>query len=420
MPAPAVEILRASKSFRIGDAPYGTLRESIVRLFRGGRSAREPFWALRDVDLDFAPGDSWGLIGANGAGKTTLLRLIAGITRPSSGEVRVSGRVGSLIDVGAGLHPELTGRENVYFYGTLLGMRRKEIQARFATITEFADVGDFLDVPVKRYSAGMFMRLAFSVASHLDADILLLDEILAVGDIRFQAKCLARLRELRDGRRILVFVSHSPAVVASVCNRAAWIHQGRVEARGEPAAVIERYLAFMEHHSLPLRANPGAEADGPLRILGVDLLDGGGNPRDTFGFGESIEIRIRYEAAEAIPRPQVSLAIMEDFDTTVCTASTLWDGRTPDHLTGRGALSCRFESPSLLPRTYQIMGSIREQNGVADLLPWRFLASLRVDFPLSLVGWTETLAAAQSRAVPAVYVPYRWTWEAPEPGERTR
>src|SRR5690349_21328731 len=222
------------------------LREQIVELIKHpfGRRATEAetIWALRDVSFEVDEGEVVGIIGRNGAGKSTLLKILSKITYPTSGKVKVKGRVASLLEVGTGFHEELTGRENVYLNGSILGMTRREIDASLDLIVEFADIGEFLDTPIKRYSSGMRMRLGFSVAAHLRTDILFVDEVLAVGDVHFQKKCLGAMRDLGDGGRTVVFVSHNLAAVENLCKRTVWIADGRVKQDGPSRDVIKAYL----------------------------------------------------------------------------------------------------------------------------------------------------------------------------------
>src|SRR4051794_30796300 len=245
------------KRYTLGTYGYGydTLREGLSRVgrrslerLRGRRSepARDTFWALRDLSLSIRTGEVVGLIGHNGAGKTTLLKIFSRITEPSEGWAEVTGRVGSLLEVGTGFHPELTGRENIYLNGAILGMRRAEIRNRFDTIVEFSEMGRFLDTPVKRYSSGQGVRLAFAVAAHLEPEILLVDEVLAVGDAAFQRKCLGRMGDVaREGRTVL-FVSHNMAVMQALCRRGVFLDDGRVQADGPIGDAVSEYLRQVE------------------------------------------------------------------------------------------------------------------------------------------------------------------------------
>ena len=238
-----------SKRYRIDEmhGAYGTLRDSLsaaVRRIGRGRSdsPHEEIWALRDVSLEIQDGEVLGVIGRNGAGKSTLLKILTRITTPTSGRAVIRGRVGSLLEVGTGFHPELTGRENVYLNGSVLGMKQREIQGKFDEIVEFAGVAQFIDTPVKRYSSGMSVRLAFAVAAHLEPEILLVDEVLAVGDAEFQRRCLGRMEDLSQSGRTVLFVSHQMQAVAQLCDRAIWLEKGQVVLDGPSSNVVADYL----------------------------------------------------------------------------------------------------------------------------------------------------------------------------------
>ena len=269
-----------AKQYRLGQyqAAYGTLRESLAhagKRLRGRehRAETEEVWALRDVTFEVQRGEVLGIIGRNGAGKSTLLKVLTRITSPTLGRVEIRGRVGSLLEVGTGFHPELTGRENIYLNGAILGMKRREIAERFDAIVDFSGVERFMDTPVKRYSSGMYVRLAFAVAAHLEPEILLVDEVLAVGDAEFQRRCLGRMEELGSSGRTVIFVSHQLPAVAQLCDRAIQINGGSVVADGRPAEVIANYL-HQTHSSGSVREWPLESAPGNdlARILAVRLV----------------------------------------------------------------------------------------------------------------------------------------------------
>ena len=254
MSSPIIEVENVSKRYKLGQFNARTLRDEVdhflQRFWRKGEAsgvAHSPtdnteLWALKDVSFSVQPSEVLGIIGRNGAGKSTLLKILSRVTEPTSGQVRVRGRVASLLEVGTGFHPELTGRENVYLNGTILGMTKAEVKAKFDEIVAFAEIEKFLDTPVKRYSSGMYVRLAFAVAAHLEPEILIVDEVLAVGDAEFQKKCLGKMGEVAKGGRTVLFVSHNMQAVTSLCNRAVLIDQGRVIGSGHPSSVIRNYL----------------------------------------------------------------------------------------------------------------------------------------------------------------------------------
>ena len=250
MTQPVIRVEGLGKRYRLGQnrAPYLTLRDAIAKLgsgLRGGKATaqRGEFWALRDVGFDIARGDTVALVGRNGAGKSTLLKILSRITAPTTGKAELFGRVGSLLEVGTGFHPELTGRENIYLNGAILGMRRREIARSFDQIVAFAGVEKFVDTPVKRYSSGMHTRLAFAVAAHLETEILLVDEVLAVGDAEFQKKCLGKMQDVAHEGRTVIFVSHNMSAVAQLCRSAVALKNGEVWMTGGVHEVIKKYLA---------------------------------------------------------------------------------------------------------------------------------------------------------------------------------
>ena len=284
---PIIRAENLSKRYRLGarQASYTTLRDSLARAARAplrslrrGRGEAETLWALKDVSFEVRPGEVVGIVGRNGAGKSTLLKVLSRITEPTTGRVELYGRVGSLLEVGTGFHPELTGRENVYMNGAILGMKRVEIQRQFDQIVAFSEIERFIDTPVKHYSSGMFMRLAFAVAAHLEPEILIVDEVLAVGDSNFQKKCLGKMGTVaREGRTVL-FVSHNMTAMQSLCSRVVWLHEGRVAADGRTDLVVSDYLktsfsALAEQSWDDIDAAPGNEKVR-LRRARVRPLDG--------------------------------------------------------------------------------------------------------------------------------------------------
>ncbi|HEX8501570.1 MAG TPA: polysaccharide ABC transporter ATP-binding protein [Pyrinomonadaceae bacterium] len=280
---PIVRVEGLSKQYRLGARArsYDTLRDSLMGALRsplrGGRGGGETLWALRDVSFEVAPGEVVGVVGRNGAGKSTLLKVLSRITEPTSGRIELYGRIGSLLEVGTGFHPELTGRENIFLNGAILGMRRREIEAKFDEIVAFAEVERFMDTPVKRYSSGMYMRLAFAVAAHLEPEILLVDEVLAVGDAAFQKKCLGKMGEVaREGRTVL-FVSHNMTAVNQLCSRAVLLAGGRLALEGRTQEVVAEYFrAGSDGGGERVWPEPeGAPGNDRMRLRAVRLVSGG-------------------------------------------------------------------------------------------------------------------------------------------------
>lgn len=299
----AVRVDNLGKKFIIGHRLEGDLRGSfshrIGRLMGRDRSAtREEFWALKDVSFEIKQGEAVGIIGRNGAGKSTLLKILSRITDPTTGRFEINGRVSSLLEVGTGFHPELTGRENIYLNGTILGMRRSEIRKKFDAIVDFSGVEKFLDTPVKHYSNGMKVRLAFSVAAHLEPEILIIDEVLAVGDAEFQKKCMGKMDEVSKGEgRTVLFVSHNLAAVSQLCTRGILLRQGQLVECGEVNSVIHSYVtynkkSFNSHSLINLDLRKG---DGMFRVEGIRMLDGNGNPVSIARTGDNLVFEIRFD-----------------------------------------------------------------------------------------------------------------------------
>jgi lipopolysaccharide transport system ATP-binding protein len=313
----AISVENIAKQYRIGEyrAAYGTLRESLAhagRRFTGREHRREAseIWALREVSFEVHEGEVLGIIGRNGAGKSTLLKILTRITTPTKGQVEIRGRVGSLLEVGTGFHPELTGRENIYLNGSILGMKRREIDARYEAIVEFSGVERFIDTPVKRYSSGMYVRLAFSVAAHLEPEILLVDEVLAVGDAEFQRRCLGRIEELGSSGRTVVFVSHMLPSVAQLCDRAIQLESGRVVSDGPAADVIADYL-HLTHGAGTEQTWSYEEAPGDdlAKILAVRALAHDGMPPGIMDvrrpIGIQVEFRVLRDGPPVFPKVKI-------------------------------------------------------------------------------------------------------------------
>jgi len=299
----AIQVESLSKKYRIGEyhAAYGTLRETIAHAARRvtGREHDEPareIWALKDVSFQVPQGQVLGIIGRNGAGKSTLLKILTRIVSPTSGRAEIRGRVGSLLEVGTGFNQELTGRENVYLNGAILGMKRTEIEDRFDDIVDFSGVERFIDTPVKRYSSGMYVRLAFAVAAHFEPEIMLVDEVLAVGDAEFQRRCLGRMEELGNAGRTVLFVSHALPAVAQLCDRAIWIDAGRIVGDGAPAEVIASYL-HQTHSAGTERTWPEESAPGNdlVRILAIRALPHEGMPPGVVDVRKPIGIEVVFK-----------------------------------------------------------------------------------------------------------------------------
>ncbi len=296
----AIRVEGLGKEYRIGqNERYASFRDVIAGLFTRRDKPKEKFWALKDISFEVRPGDVLGLIGRNGAGKSTLLKVLSRITEPTQGFAELRGRVGSLLEVGTGFHPELTGRENIYLSAAILGMRRAEIQSKFDEIVGFSEVEKFLDTQVKHYSSGMFMRLAFSVVAHLQPEILLVDEVLAVGDASFQEKCLGKMHDIGGSGRTVVFVSHNMDSIRKLCSSAVHIEQGRLKAIGPAGEIISAYEESLRADNTDGGIRFGVDHNG-FKIDRIDILTLDGKPKTSLGTWDAVRFRVRYECPRTI------------------------------------------------------------------------------------------------------------------------
>jgi lipopolysaccharide transport system ATP-binding protein len=326
---PILEIQSVSKKFRLRheNQPYLSLRDSLANLFRKGKATSEEFMALDDVSFDVMPGESIGIIGKNGAGKSTLLKVLSQITPPSSGKIVVRGRIASLLEVGTGFHPELTGRENVYFNGSILGMKRAEINAKFDEIVDFSGTEKFLDTPLKHFSSGMQLRLAFSVAAFLEPEILVIDEVLAVGDAEFQKKCLGKMEdESRSGKTIL-FVSHNMGSVAQLCPKSILLKNGKLVCLDRTEKVIDRYTNENKQTGgeyVNTKSMPGQD----IRINRIYTADESGNPKNYFSTREPVVINTGLSIANNKENYSLFITVLNKFKTPVFSAETKITGES--------------------------------------------------------------------------------------------
>jgi lipopolysaccharide transport system ATP-binding protein len=364
---PAVQIEGLSKRYVLGtQSPggYRTLRETIMSKAAAWRSPRpaagaapKEFWALKDVCLDIRPGEVVGLIGRNGAGKSTLLKVLSRITEPTSGRAVVRGRMGSLLEVGTGFHQELTGRENIYLNGSILGMTRREINRKFDEIVAFAEIDQFLDTPVKRYSSGMYVRLAFAVAAHLDLDTLLVDEVLAVGDAEFQKKCMAKMGKVAEGGRTIIFVSHNLGQIHRLCSRAIHLRRGQVVADGPVDDVIPAYLRDNQSQGgrweRPKNAPPPAKQ---VVLTRAEVIGASGAVTGSVPAGEPFRIVVEYDVLRATPNFDVWLFLRNHEGLPVLSTMDCDSAGWPDKVrpAGRYRSVCTVPRNLLSPTTYAV------------------------------------------------------------------
>jgi lipopolysaccharide transport system ATP-binding protein len=354
---PVITAKSISKEYRIGSrtSAYSTLRDSFAgtlsalknRRRRNNAETDRIIWALKDVDFEVQTGEVVGLVGRNGAGKSTLLKIISRITEPTSGRIELYAKTGSLLEVGTGFHQELTGRENVFLNGAILGMGREQTARRFDEIVAFAEIEKFIDTPVKFYSSGMYVRLAFAVAAHLEPEILIVDEVLSVGDMAFQQKCLDKMREMRQQTHAIILVSHNMISIRAICSRAMLLSRGTIVADGVPGTVVPLYeKAVAENEENGDNWDEIANGTGQVRITAISLTDSSSKKRQTFEIGEKVNVVIEYNAIERIEGAVAYAAIRRPDDFICVATSTKLEGVTLPPLEGPGVIS--FEIPELL------------------------------------------------------------------------
>ena len=350
-----------SKQYRLGEFNRERMiRAALVHVFKSmfNRDQKESIWALKDVSFSVKEGEVVGFVGRNGAGKSTLLKVLSKITYPTAGTLKVKGRVASLLEVGTGFHEELTGRENIYLNGSILGMKRKEIDARMEEIVEFSGVGKFLGTPIKRYSSGMRLRLGFAVAAHLNADILLVDEVLAVGDAEFQKKCLSAMGNLSQSGRTVLFVSHNMEAVENLCSRAVWIDDGRVREDGPSRQVIGNYLATFagsKESRYDFSEVEGRGGNGDIRFKGLEFLAKDGREKSLIRSGDSLVVRLHYQANKFVRSPHFAFELYSEFGTKVTSCNTWATGfNIPFLHPGLGSIDLEIDSLNIMSGRYYL------------------------------------------------------------------
>ena len=371
-----VEFNKVWKKFSKGEKIY-SLRDFIPSLVKGiftktnnEQLKEREFWALKDVSFQVQKGDVLGIIGPNGAGKSTILKLLSMLMKPTHGEMHIRGRFSALIEVTAGFHPEFTGRENIYFNGAVLGMKKKEIDQKYDQIVDFSGVGEFIDTPVKRYSSGMYARLGFAVAAHVDPDVLLVDEVLAVGDMNFQAKCAQKMRELLKRGTTIVLVSHNISLVQSMCKRVILLNRGEVLKAGAPEEAIPHYQNIVFHASedalkkqVSTSPNYRFEIKNSelVKITSVSLCDRHGQKKENFQTKEFNSIEIHYEAPRRVDNPVFSLRIFRADGVLCCGSNTKDDQVTIERIEGNGTFKITLGEINLAPGVYLLEVSVLDK-----------------------------------------------------------
>ena len=369
---PAIRVDHVSKRFRL----YHERNQSLkVMLMRGRRAKYEEFWAIDDVTFDIREGETFGIIGENGSGKSTMLKCMARILRPDAGSVVVRGKVSALLELGAGFHPELSGRENVYLNGSILGLTRKELERRFDDIVEFAGLEKFIDSPVKNYSSGMYVRLGFSVAINVDPDVLLVDEVLAVGDETFQRRCGEKFAEMQARGKTIVLVSHAMGSMRAMCDRLAWMSHGQLQMVGPARDVIDAYLGDVHVDRLhDVDSDVTRWGNGRAVIEGISLITqgGSGKPATRVATGDAVAVRIHYRVlGDAISRPVIGFA-MNRIDGVHITGVNIREyGAVPETLAGRGYFDYVIDRLPLLAGTYDITAALQDESYVTTYDWWQ-------------------------------------------------
>jgi lipopolysaccharide transport system ATP-binding protein len=408
----AVRAEGISKCFRLGAAVQGRLTETLWNALErplrslkdNGTPRREFLWALKDVSFEIYEGEVVGFIGRNGAGKSTLLKILSRIMKPTEGSFDIRGRVGSLIEVGSGFHPDLTGRENVYLYGTVLGMRKRDVERKFDEIVSFAEVERFIDTPVKRYSSGMYMRLAFAVAAHLEPEVLMVDEVLSVGDFTFQKKCLARIEQVATDGRTVLFVSHNTAAVASLCRRAYLLESGRVAAAGAAPDVVRQYIAETKSAEIiPIGERRDRRGDGSVRVTGLRIE----NADDSGSISSSSRLRLTldYESDSPLNNARFQVTIHDAEYHPLFLLDTDIEGDLPAVIPARGKLTCVTDPIRLTPGMCGLMVGVDQRGALADGIEFAGVFDVEPD------GFFAGRVPLRSEA--AALLHHRWTLAEP-------
>ncbi|MDX6612619.1 MAG: lipopolysaccharide transport system ATP-binding protein [Blastocatellia bacterium] len=412
---PIIKVTDLSKQYRIGvrEVAYGTLRESVMsglsapfrRLRRSEAASDEnSIWALQDVSFNVNPGEVVGIIGRNGAGKSTLLKILSRVTEPTGGRIELYGRVGSLLEVGTGFHPELTGRENVYLNASILGMARQEVEKKFDEIISFAEIEKFIDTPVKRYSSGMYLRLAFAVAAHLEPEILIVDEVLAVGDAAFQKKCLGKMGAVAKEGRTVLFVSHNMSAIRSLCSRTILMQQGRKTMDGETGQTVDRYLTDSIQDSsneidLDILPRPIA-VDDTLRLQRLRIINGSGLP--LVRAGEPLRFELEFRVNEPVTEVALGISVQSIDSVRILECRSSQDYGSIQALSpGNYRINCRIDQNVLSPGLYFLGVGARCESKHLDWIPEAMTFEVYSDATMTSL-WLED-------AKSCVRVPSEWT-----------
>ena len=335
-----------------------------------GLQKKEEFWAIKDINFNVKKGEVIGIIGRNGAGKSTLLKILSQITPPTTGEIRIRGRVGSLLEVGTGFHAELSGRENIFLNGAILGMTKKEVVSKFDEIVAFSGVEKFIDTPVKHYSSGMYVRLAFSVAAHMEPDILIVDEVLAVGDAEFQKKCLGKMDEIsKDEGRTILFVSHNLTAIEKLCTKCIVLKDSTVDFFGDTKEAINRYMSYVVSNKNGMLHNSDIKRYGPenlSRFINIETLDKNNRPLNIFKIGDSLKVRLDFELKSDVSNFEIGFSINSMMNTNLATFLGEWEGLPNKLNKGHHQITCNIEKLYCFPGNYGITAWIKRKGDSVD------------------------------------------------------
>lgn len=372
-----IKVENVGKLYRLGEVGTGTISHDLNRWWAKVRGKEDPFakigetndrtrkgesdyvWSLKDIDFEINQGDAVGIIGRNGAGKSTLLKLLSKVTAPTTGKIKVKGRIASLLEVGTGFHPELSGRENIFLNGAILGMRKHEIKRKFDEIVDFSGVERYIDTPVKRYSSGMYVRLAFAVAAHLESEIMIVDEVLAVGDAEFQKKCLGKMEDVSKGEgRTVLFVSHNMGAVRGLCKNAILMQFGKIVEQGNVNTVISKYLT----NPKGVFTSDLEDKKDKIAIKSISFKNSRGENTQNFSTADDLIVEIKYYAKSRYEKPFFWIGVRSQFGS-LFGSNMLIDGKRPEFVEGDGVICCRFKKLPLLPQTYSVSLGVRDKDG---------------------------------------------------------
>lgn len=384
----AVSVDELWKHFRLYHEKNQYLKTTVLK---GTRARFDEFWALKDLSFEIPTGSTFGIIGPNGSGKSTLLKCLTGILTPEKGSVSVNGKIAALLELGAGFHPDMSGRENIFLNGAILGMTSKDIHRNLDNIVEFAGLGEFIDTPVKNYSSGMTVRLGFAIAINVNPEILIIDEVLAVGDVAFQQKCLEKIEDFRKDGRTIILVSHGLSVVAQICDTAIWIDKGELQEIGDAQEVVSNYYAT-SHDAMPVLENEIGQrwGSGEVSISQIQLLNKDKNAQRVFHTGDKLSIAIDYESQITSPSVSFSTRITHLHGTEIWGTSTEKQAVDVPMSVGLGKLSLEIENLPLLNGTYEISVVVTDQSEVHEFDHWekriRFDVQQDDNYDIGLIG----------------------------------